>query len=56
MDELAERSKTDLVTIEEWAYLLDGGVAAGLPGIEATLVRHKEPLPNLATCRKFGSI
>lgn len=49
MDELAERSKTDLVTIEEWAYLLDEGVAAGLPGIEATLIRHKELSPNLAT-------
>lgn len=49
MDELAERSKTDLVAIEEWAYHFGEGVAAGLPGIEATLTRHKELSPNLAT-------
>lgn len=49
MDELAERSKTDLVAIEEWAYHFSEGVAAGLPGIEATLIRHKELSPNLAT-------
>lgn len=48
MDELAERSKTDLRVIEEWACLLNEGVAAKLPNIEDTLIRHAELSLNLA--------
>lgn len=47
MDELAERSRTDLNVINEWAELLEEGVAAKLPDIEITLMRHREISPNL---------
>ncbi|KAL0635360.1 hypothetical protein Q9L58_005658 [Maublancomyces gigas] len=48
MDKLAEQSKTDLRVIGEWARLLEEGVAAKLPNIEDTLIRHAELSPNLA--------
>lgn len=48
MDKLAEQSKTDLRVIEQWACLLEEGVAAKLPDIEDTLIRHAELSPNLA--------
>jgi hypothetical protein len=47
MDKLAEQSKTDASVIELWADLLEDGVAAKLPDIEITLMRHREISQNL---------
>lgn len=54
MDNLAEQSKTHLHVIGEWACLLEEGVAAKLPNIEDTLIRHAELSPNLA--RYMGEV